>query len=246
MPQMEESENWLDQFNTDLYNMRLEKDTHKIKETCIRAQGLLDLVTEQKLPPTELVTMAQEMLALDREAASWRESPEWAYKILQRSATLHLEAAAVPYPDFIELHTDVWNAYEWNYHRTARIIFHQQLLKCLQSALEAPNLDTHASSSIWDMIEHSISTIHQLADGILGTIPQSFGEIDNLAHVHDIATGPPKCRAIGSYLLLWPIKIIKAGEAWTSTAQKVQAQMAFEKIREHTGMKSLLGDKSSI
>ncbi|ORY58060.1 uncharacterized protein BCR38DRAFT_489550 [Pseudomassariella vexata] len=52
--------------------------------------------------------------------------------------------------------------------------------------------------------------------------------------------------SIGSYLLLWPINIIKAAESPATPEQKQKAQLVFDRIRKYTGMKSQLKKKSII
>ncbi|KAH8201309.1 hypothetical protein TruAng_004553 [Truncatella angustata] len=245
MSPMVESNDWLEQLSDDLSYVRIEKDAFKIKQTCVRAQSLLNLMVSQQLAPSQLLSFARDMLVIDEDAAKWRQSSKWAFKTL-RTIDLTLRNATICYTPTIQLHSDIWNAYEWNYHRTARIIFHQQLLKCLQAALDSDDLEVTFSSDIWAIIQHSIATVHQLADEVLSTVPQAFGDIDPLGRERDVAKGPPKFRAIGSYLLLWPIKIIKAEAAWTTEEQKRNAQTVFERIRDYTGMKSLLGDMSCI
>lgn len=245
MAPMAESNDWLEQLNDDLSHVRIEKDAFKIKETCVRAQSLLDLMVSQQLAPSQLLSFTREMLVIDEDVAKWRKSSKWAFKTL-RTIDLTLRDATICYTPTIQIHCDIWNAYEWNYHRTARIIFHQQLLQCLQAALDSDDIAVALSTDIWAIIQHSIATVQQLADEVLSTVPQAFGDIDHLGRERDVAEGPPKFRAIGSYLLLWPIKIIKAEAAWTTEEQKGKAQSVFERIREYTGMKSLLGDVSCI
>ncbi|KAK9420240.1 hypothetical protein SUNI508_06509 [Seiridium unicorne] len=246
MPQIDESRQWLDQLNEEIPFVHNEKDGLKIKETCDRAQNLLDHMLSQKPQLDELIEMTQEMLALDSQAASWRQTPQWSFKTLQVSDLPECEVLTQFTTPMVELHIDIWNSYEWNYHRTARVIFLQQILKCLQAALNICGLDSTHHNTLFDMIQRSIATIYQLADGVLATVPQSFGDIDSLGRMHDSTKGPPKCRAVGAYLLLWPIKIIKSENSWTNDEQKKRAQIVFERIREYTGMKSLLGEKSCI
>ncbi|KAI1875077.1 uncharacterized protein JN550_002506 [Neoarthrinium moseri] len=247
MPQLTESKEWLDQLNDDINFVAVEKDAFMIKETCQRAQELLNRVQSQDFSPDVLLEMAQEMVALDQAAASWRQSSEWNFKSGSVPEMLRPQQLSTPpITEYFELHADVWRAYEWNYHRTGRIIFHQQVLTCLEVASKSSTATRTVVSTINEMVEQSITTVRQLADGVLATVPQSFGDIDHLGNVHDIAKGPPKCRAVGAYLLLWPIKIIKGPDSRTTFGQKERAQVVFERIREYTGMKAKLGNLSCI
>ena len=71
------------------------------------------------------------MHELDQTAITWRQGSCWAYETIHRSELGRDELATSKFPEFIQLHPDVWIAYEWNYHRTARIILHEHLLECL-------------------------------------------------------------------------------------------------------------------
>jgi hypothetical protein len=223
----------------------LEKNTLRIRETCERAQELLERITSQQLEPNTVVEIAQEMMTLDDAAVGWRQSSEWDYTTLQVSE-LPMKWTMHPPTPTVELHADVWHAYEWNYHRTARMTFHQQLLKCLRAALQSADLDLSTEFALDEMILRSTETVQTLADAILATLPQSLGDIDHLGRVHNNETGPPKCRAIGGYLLLWPIKMVQAPTFVTTAEQKQKAKVAFDRIRDYTGMKSELGEMSNI
>ncbi|TVY33486.1 Transcriptional regulatory protein [Lachnellula subtilissima] len=87
-----------------------------------------------------------------------------------------LEPAACGITDMIQLHPDIWMAYEWNYHRAARITFLEQLLKCSRAALETPDLDSGEDKTLTDTIAECTSIIRWLADEVLSTVPQSLGE----------------------------------------------------------------------
>jgi len=92
----------------------------------------------------------------------------------------------------------------------------------------------------------SVTIIRSLADKVLATVPQTLGDLNDSGQVRDPASPPPQCRAVGAYLLLWPIKMIKGAQSSASEVQKQVAQSVFEKIREYTGAKLYLGDLSSI
>ncbi|KAH8680648.1 hypothetical protein BX600DRAFT_444860 [Xylariales sp. PMI_506] len=246
MPQMDESQGWLDQLSDEVQFVRLEKDAFKIKETCQRAQSLLEHIQQQSLKPSAVVDAARELQSLDEAAVSWRQTSEWAYTTLMVTDVPELAYVMWPVTETVEVHPDVWNAYEWNYHRTARIVFHQQLLKCLVAGLLASDLDDNTAVELEEMIDTSRGVVQALADSILATVPQSFGDINYDGSVHDVSKGPPRCRAIGGYLLLWPIKMIKTPDFATTEEQKLQGQIVFDKIREYTGMKAELGDRSII
>ncbi|KAF4441697.1 hypothetical protein F53441_11957 [Fusarium austroafricanum] len=113
---------------------------------------------------------------------------------------------------------------------------------CLQKLGTTPS---SAEAGIKPRIEDSIKNVQSLASEVLSTVPQSFGDIDHLGRCHS-ESKPARWQAIGAYLLLWPIKIIKTSDSSTTEAQKVDAQMVFDRIRECTGMKSSLGALSNL
>ena len=186
--------------------------------------------------------MVQELLALDESATSWRDGPEWSYKTIDRKDLAIDEKMCSTFPKQIELHHDVWMAYEWNYHRTARIILHEHLIDCLDRLLPQQPLNANVLAHK----QASIRIIRDLADQALSTVPLSLGDIDHSGSI--INSGDQytsKCRGIGGYFLLWPMKIVKATKSATEE-QRMDAQRVFERIRECTGMKDVLGEKSNI
>lgn len=183
------------------------------------------------------------MHELDQIATTWRQSLEWAYKIIHRS-DMGRDWSQVPeFPEYVQLHHDVWIAYEWNYHRTARMILHEHLLECLSKVQKSQSgidpLDLGSTE------QASLIIIWSLANEILSTVPQSLGDIDHRGKLIENSSNTPKARGVGAYFLLWPIKMIKALKHPT-TEQKRIAQVVFERIREYTGMKSTLGERSNI
>jgi hypothetical protein len=246
MSQIAEISEWPSQLNDSEPYVRLEKNAHDIGETCQRARTLLNLINARGLPGSTLVDMIKELHSLDQAAVSWRQAAQWSFSSLAVSERSDLSPAARGITDTIQLHSDVWMAYEWNYHRTARIIFLQQLLQCSKAALETLDLEKAEDQALNDTMAECISTIQWLADEFLATVPQSFGDINHMGRLNDSKDGPPRCRAIGGYLLLWPTRTVKAENFATRLEQKERAWRVFERIREYTGMKDLLGDKSII
>ncbi|TVY25560.1 hypothetical protein LHYA1_G005790 [Lachnellula hyalina] len=238
--------NWLNQLNDNEPYVRLEKNANAISDTCKRARMLLDLINVGGLPASTIVDMVKELHSLDQSAISWRQTSKWSLKNLTVSERPDLEPAARGITDTIQLHPDIWMAYEWNYHRAARIIFLEQLLKCTKVALETSDPDSGENKALTDTIAECTSTIQWLADEVLSTVPQSLGDIGHMGREHDFKDGPPRCRAIGGYLLLWPIRITKGQSSATTLEQKQRACRIFERIRDYTGRKSTLGDKSII
>ncbi|KAH8880244.1 hypothetical protein GQ53DRAFT_755226 [Thozetella sp. PMI_491] len=243
-PPMAESEALLDELDDSIPFVRLEKNALRISQICQRARDLVQQLTEDdEMSIKEVMDIVREMHRLDRESVSWRKGPEWAYTMISKSELQGPLNELLP--DMIELHSDAWNAYEWNYHRTARIVMHGQLLTCLRrAALACINIDGFSpDAAIVSPLEHeSVSVVQSLADQVLASVPQSLGDIDQTGR----AVASPRSRAIGGYLLLWPMKIIKSKGASTSELQKAAAQAIFHRIREYTGMKSGLGELSNI
>lgn len=228
--------------------MHLEKDSLKITTVCQKANNLLESLDDQKLPRNTLLQVMQEMVHLDYEAAQWRNKPEWAFRTAARLELTGDPEVIAKLPEMLHLYPDLWMAYEWNYHRTARIILHQQLLACLRRVWDALPLDETTEAQAQDekllsLERLSLRIIRTLADDVLSSAPQFFGDVSSLGHC---TTNAPNSQAIGAYFLLWPIKIIKAPTGMTTEDQKDAAHSIFERIRECTGMKSSLGSLSII
>lgn len=188
----------------------------------------------------------KEINTLDQATTTWRHGPAWTYKMFHRSLLTQDEEILSRWPEYIQLHRDVWIAYEWNYHRTARIIMHEHLLECLDRLHSMCRGDQAAIRPVLCSFEEtSITIIKGLVDEILSTVPQSLGEIDYEGNLLDNLPGTKSCIAIGGYFLLWSIKIIKSTRSATSQ-QRMAGEAIFERIRECTGMKAILGDASKI
>lgn len=188
----------------------------------------------------------KEIHDLDLTATSWRATPEWSYKTVHRSEIVHAGEAALSFPEFIQLHRDVWIAYEWDYHRTARILLHENLLRCLDrlevlysERQEAVPVDSAS------LRETSVSTVQLLADEILSTVPQMLGDIDQDGSIMNDELGAKICRGIGGYFLLWPMRVVKSTRS-VMKEQTAAAQAVFDRIRECTGMKTALGNASCV
>lgn len=246
MDPLPESKEWLEGLNEETPFVHLEKDGLKVSELCQKANKLLNSLNGDELCYSKLVSMAEEMLQLDREATQWREKPEWSFRTLQKSELKGVEGLASRLPDIAELHPDIWMAYEWNYHRTARIILHQQLLACLRqaSSMATAQLPLDSTKNLSDWNNKSMSTIQALTEGILASVPQTLGDVNAVGCC--LPPDAARCQAVGAYLLLWPIKIVKGPQSMATESQKEAAEEIFERIRECTGMKSALGTLSII
>ncbi|KAK8105481.1 Zn2/Cys6 DNA-binding protein [Apiospora kogelbergensis] len=242
-PALSESPMWFEQLNDRVPFVRIEKNAHEIKQTCERARSLLEHVNKEDVSVSYTIEALQELYSLEQTASSWRQGPQWHFRSLSiRDLPPDLRSLTQD----IELHGDVWKAYELNYHRTAQILFHQQLTKVVDAVLAKPGLPEDMVLSLHGMMDQSANTVFALVESILATVPQSLGDIDHLGHVADARDGVPKCRSIGCYLLLWPIKIIKSPASTASLDQRDKAGSVYERIRDHTGMKSRLGDLSML
>ncbi|CAM1502040.1 Fc.00g040240.m01.CDS01 [Cosmosporella sp. VM-42] len=243
-----ESREWLANLNEEVSFVHLEKDSLEISTICQRARRVLNCLNTKGLPFEQLVELIDEMLRLDEKAAEWRQRPEWAYRTLHARDIEGDQEVISQFPETVELHPDVWMAYEWNYHRTGRVILHQQLLACIRKALLMPSSqrppDLETKLLAWEA--SSLSAIHNLVTGVLSSVPQTFGDIDNLGRCPSTRSNPPRCQAIGGYLLLWPMKVIKDPRGMSTLTQKEAAGAIFERIRDCTGMKSSLGELSII
>ena len=237
---------WLESLNDALPEVRIAKMNLQISKVCERARKLLRKIDETNLPLEETIEMMKEISALDQAAVTWRDGPAWVYKTIHRSQITQDEELLSRWPEHIQLHRDVWIAYEWNYHRTARIIMHEHLLECLDR-LHNMCLEKNANLRpvLCSFEETSITIIKDLVGEVLSTVPQSLGEIDHDGNLLDNWPGTKSCKGIGGYFLLWPIRVIKSTRSATSQQRRVGEEV-FERIRECTGMKTVLGDASKI
>ena len=241
-----ESEAWLESLNNELPYVCIEKENFQISQICARARTLLKSIEDTNLSAEQTLAMIKEMHALDRVATTWRDDPSWAYKTIRRPDTTQHPQLASRFPEFVQIHRDAWMAYEWNYHRNARIILHEHLLLCLDRLrILYSDRQENFQSTLCSFQQASVSVIQTLVDDVLSTVPQSLGDIDNEGKVLADLSKAPSCAGIGGYFLLWPIKVIKSTRSATAQ-QKLIAQGVFERIRECTGMKSALGEASSI
>ncbi|KAI0592733.1 hypothetical protein F4775DRAFT_587349 [Biscogniauxia sp. FL1348] len=220
---LDESEGWIDRLNDDM------------PFACHRAHTVQRALDSETLSVGETLDLVNELRKLNQEAVSWREGPRWSFKTLAAHNLPSFGNLMQPLTDTIQLHTDFWMAYEWNHHRTARTIAHEQILKCVNAALASPNLDTATIDTLCALLQEPTAIIHALA-----------GDIDHLGRPHDSQLGPPRCRGIGGYLLLWPIRVVKGTQSATTTQQRQKSEVVFARIREYTGMRSHLGEMSTI
>lgn len=243
-PPLPESEKWLDSLNGELPDVRIEKNNHQISKTCDKARKVLKKINSDEHSVDQILEMMGEMHEVDQVSLSWRAGPEWSYKTIHRSEILDPNIPSLP--DLIQLHQDVWIAYEWNYYRTGRIILHKHLLQCLD---RLETLCSGSSSDVLDNIlsykEISLVVIRSMIDEVLSTVPQSLGDIDHEGRVLGSARRISICTGIGGYFLLWPIRTIKSLPLAT-TEQTLFAKKVFERIRDCTGMKTALGDASNV
>ncbi|KAL8691426.1 MAG: hypothetical protein Q9218_003344 [Villophora microphyllina] len=241
-----EPEQWFQCLDKRSPRVRAEKENAEIHSVCERARALLDRIDAVGLSPEEIMQYIRELRVCDNTATLWRRGPNWAYELKHRSEIAQHGLTTCNLPEYILLHADIWVAYEWNYHRTGRIILHRHLLVCLDrlQSMVSANLDNF-SEEIQSIEKTSLVLIRKLVDDVLSTVPQSVRDVDNNGKPPKDSTGLTAWRAIGSYFLLWPIKIIKSLDQAT-TEQRKDAQNAFERIREYTGMSSYLGELSCV
>jgi hypothetical protein len=243
---MEESKVWLNLLNDQLPEVQVEKDNHEIATICSRARTLLKQTNGDTLPIDNILEILEELHHLDKAVTSWRKGPNWSFRTIDGSDLLDTQNSGViaGFPMKIQLHKDIWIAYEWNYHRTARLIMHEHLLQCIGRVAHTCRQNTNTQTRLESLQQKSRNTIQAMASDILSTVPQSFGDIDQDGNILDDGVSP-RTSGIGAYFLLWPIKIVKRSQTVTPEQQKT-AETVFERIRERTGMKATLGDLSCI
>ncbi|KAF4989344.1 hypothetical protein FGRMN_9186 [Fusarium graminum] len=235
-----ESHNWLEALNDNMASIKLEKYTLAISKICQQANQVILSLDVDSLDTGRSLDLVDEMRRLDHEATLWRKKPEWEFRVMSSSDITGSKRSDLWLPETIQLHPDLWMAYEWNYHRTARIILHQKLIGCLERVTCASQ-----NEALKSRITDSTGIIQSLAREILSTVPQSLGDINYMGRYH-LGSKPARWQAVGAYLLLWPIKVIKSSDTSTTTEQKEDAQRVFGRIRECTGMESRLGVLSDI
>jgi hypothetical protein len=198
-----------------------------------------------------VIALVREMHRLDGEATRWRQRPEWSF------TTVRVDSVEYPgylgeiehLPDFVQIHGDVWMAYEWNYHRTARIVLHQQLLACLDAVGPEGEFLHGQTAELIAWRETSTLVVRALADEVLSTVAQSFGHVDHLGRATGAdgdADAPTTCQALGAYFMLWPVKIIQSKDGAATDVQKAAARGVYERIRECTGIKKSLSSPSNL
>lgn len=237
---MVESPEWLTSLSADDSFCHLERDGLSINNLCHMTRQTLSEIQNGIVSNQEIIPLVNKMIELDSEATNWRKTPQWSFKTIDRELVLGNEGLAALLPPTIELHRDIWMIYEWNYNRAARITLHHQLLACIEAIS-----DELVSSQLQGQHEASVAVVQRLANEVLATVPQSFGDVDasgNLAIYHELFGS----QAVGGYFLLWPIKIIKGEKSYSSERQKEAAEAVFERIRDCTGMKTYLGSLSII
>ncbi|OAQ73740.1 Zn2/Cys6 DNA-binding protein [Pochonia chlamydosporia 170] len=241
-----ESKAWLDCLHQDQF-VRLEQDALRISTLCDKANSILGVLNSGSVDRQGIVRLVQEMHALDAEATKWRQRAEWSFRTVRAEDIAGYRHETAYLPDTVQIHGDVWMAYEWNYHRTARILLHQQLLACL-TAIESDGDEfmDGQTAEVMAWKETSIMVVRTLAEEILSTVAQSFGDVDGAGRSVDVFEDGPSCRAIGAYFMLWPVKIMKSEDGVATDAQKEAARLVFERIRETTGMKRTLGALSIV
>ncbi|TVY34667.1 hypothetical protein LOCC1_G008709 [Lachnellula occidentalis] len=138
----QEQEELLSSLTPDTPSNRITHDNFAISKICARARELkAKLLAGDELSDEETMKLVSEMVLLDRTATGWRAGPSWEYRDVRKH---DIVGAPEWFPLQIQLHHDAWIAYEWNYHRTGRIILHTHILECLDRLLLSASL---ASSS---------------------------------------------------------------------------------------------------
>ncbi|KAL2052257.1 hypothetical protein ABVK25_007416 [Lepraria finkii] len=148
--------------------VRIPKDNSLIKNICKRARALLKSIDDTEASADQTLDMIKEMHELDQTAITWRQGSCWAYETIRRSQLGQDELATSKFPEFIQLHPDIWIAYEWNYHRTTRIVLHEHLLECLDrlQILYSGSKGTFPTD-LHSMRQASLNTIRALVDEVL-------------------------------------------------------------------------------
>ena len=148
MEPLSESSAWLDHLNDDVPFVHLEKDALQVNEICQRGRDLVRTLNDHIAATDHILQTIQGMLRLDAEVVGWRQNPKWSSKTLRRDELSGDTSFIVQIPPMIQLHPDIWMAYEWDYHRTARMLLHEQLLNCVDSFLASGSGDAATSEQL--------------------------------------------------------------------------------------------------
>ncbi|KAG9237162.1 hypothetical protein BJ875DRAFT_370623 [Amylocarpus encephaloides] len=269
--QSPEQEALLGMLNEEMPEASIEQTNFDISKICARARGLRGKLASAVLVNSprvadektqEVIDLVKEMHELDGKASKWRAGDNWSYRTAPTSSLRYPDSGEggselereelEKWPETTTLYPDLWIAYEWNYHRTARMLLHVQILACLHTLPHALSRDAEG------LTHHSLTSIATLADEISSTIPQSLGDVSATGFLltsplpASNASSPPRddpsdeearvhVSAIGAYFLLWPLKVVKEC-AFASASQRGLAREAFERMRRVTGMEGRLGD----
>lgn len=245
---MSEQSSWLELLNDQIPEVGIEKQNLEISKICERARELRKRLDDSRTGESadhdaEVLELVQEMHALDRTAAKWRGGQSWTFRVLP--SPFHDRSVAPT--EQIHVYPDLWIAYEWNYHRTARIILHEHLLESLSSLSTFPQTSYPSNWSSTPTIEETTTlfnsskhVINTLIEEIFSTVPQLLGDVDALGNLPMEADaewerGKKGSKSIGAYFLLWSIKVIKSTGSATDL-QRQRAGAVLERIRLIGGM----------
>jgi hypothetical protein len=239
---MEESAFWLDSLNDELPEVQVERANHEVVKICDRAKQLLGKLSGPGASTEEVLSLIREIHQLDQTGTRWRTGPNWNYRNISRLSLPQDDPVVATLPHYMQLHTDVWIAYEFNYNRTARIMMHTRFMEIVAAVGSIDQPEVKAEVDI--LKAKSRSVIQDMADEILATAPQSLGDIDKDGRIiHEEPTF--SARGIGAYFLLWPAKTVKYNK-YITVEQQQFATKVIERIRDVTGMKETLGELSTI
>ena len=246
---------WLDSLDAEDPSTQAARTTLEISKTCARARELLQQTKNTTLDEAVVLQMVKELYSLDEAATTWRNLSGWTYQEVLTSEVRQNSPKVCFYTESVELHPDIWIAYEWDYHRTARILLHDHLLRCLDRLVHGVQ---RPRSKISDEIlgqapmlrKTSEEIIDKLGNQILSTVPQMLGDIDRNGQTALTDAAPDSqtirlTRGIGGYFLLWPMKILKSNHRVHSEKREAAARV-FQRIRQCTGMEVVMGERSNI
>lgn len=180
-------------------------------ETCHLLAGADDILRQAALGPvqmTALIDIIDAGTILDEKLTTWSKQASGFYEYTKMEAPCPSPPStpfALQTPPSIHLYSSTTMGGLWNQYRCMRIL----LLECLQrlssrlresTAWEPSPLDTGNSEAI-DRIPKEVE---DLVDDVCASVPYLLGEVDQEGNLRQ----PQQKKAIGGFMLLWPLRLI--------------------------------------
>ena len=173
--------------------------------------GADDLLRQAALGPVQasaLKDVIDAVTLLDEKLTTWSKRASGFYEYTKMEApcpsppdsTFDLQT-----PSSIHLYSSAMVAGLWNQYRCMRIL----LLECRQSLSSRLRENTAWEPSLFDTgnseaIHRSPKEVEDLIDDVCASVPYLLGEVDQEGNLQQ----PQQKKAIGGFMLLWPLRLI--------------------------------------